>query len=256
MVLKIAKYVIFDIARSKIVLAYTLFLLVISISLFQLDDNATKGTLSLLNIVLIVVPLVSVVFSTIHFYNSYEFTELLVAQPLPRKKILLSQFIGLAIALSGAFYIGVGLPILVYSPNATGFTLMFTGIVLSIIFVALAFFASVITRDKAKGIGISLMLWFYFVLIYDGLVLFILFTFADYPLEGATMAMVFLNPVDLARILVLMKLDVSALMGYSGALFENFLGTFKGTLAAGFFLLIWIFTPMYFALKTFQKKDL
>lgn len=256
MILKISKYVIYDIAKSKIILAYTLFLLVISVGLFKMDENTAKGTLSLLNIILIVVPLISVIFSTIHFYNSYEFTELLVAQPLPRIKILLSQFIGLSVSLAGAFYIGVGIPILIFSPDATGFTLMFTGIILTIIFVALAFLASVLTKDKAKGIGIALMLWFYFVLIYDGIVLFILFTFSDYPLENAMLSLIFLNPVDLARIMVLIKLDVSALMGYSGAIFQDFLGSFKGTLIAAIFLMIWILTPMFFAVRTFQKKDL
>jgi Cu-processing system permease protein len=256
MLFKISKYVIYDIAKNKIILAYTLFLLVISVSLFKMDANTSKGTLSLLNIILIVVPLISVIFSTIHFYNSYEFTELLVAQPLPRKKILLSQFIGLSVSLAGAFYIGVGIPILIFSPDATGFTLVASGMVLSLIFVALAFLASVITKDKAKGIGIALMLWFYFVLIYDGMVLFVLFTFADYPLEKAMMGMVFLNPVDLARILVLLKLDVSALMGYSGAIFQDFLGSFKGSLLAGTFLVIWIMVPIFFAVRVFQKKDL
>ena len=256
MIFKISKYVVYDIVKSKIVIAYTLFLFVISVGLFKMDENTSKGMLSLLNIILIVVPLISVIFSTIHFYNAYEFTELLVAQPLARKKILLSQFIGLSFSLAGAFYIGVGIPILIFSPDTTGFTLLFTGIILSVIFVALALLGSVLTKDKAKGVGIALMLWFYFVLIYDGLVLFILFTFSDYPLEKAMMIMIFLNPVDLARIMVLIKMDVSALMGYSGAIFQDFLGSFKGTLIAGLFLVTWILVPIFFAVKTFEKKDL
>ena len=54
---------------------------------------------------------------------------------------------------------------------------------------ALAMLASVFTRDKAKGIGLALLLWFYFTLLYDALVLFIMFSFADYPLEKATLVM-------------------------------------------------------------------
>jgi len=77
---KMIKYVITDILRNKIVIAYTLFLLAISLSVFNLDDNPAKGLLSLLNLVLIIVPLVSIVFSTIYIYNSSEFIELLVSQ--------------------------------------------------------------------------------------------------------------------------------------------------------------------------------
>ncbi|MDJ1472322.1 ABC transporter permease subunit [Xanthocytophaga flava] len=253
---KIIKYVLYDILRNKIVIAYTLFLFAVSLSLFQLEDNPSKAVLSLLNIILIVVPLVSVVFSTIHFYNSYEFIELLVAQPLPRNKILLSEYGGLAIAFSLAFYVGVGLPILFFSPNSTGFMLLLAGVILSLVFVSLAFLAAVITRDKAKGIGMALMVWFYFALLYDGLVLFILFAFRDYPLEKTTIALACLNPVDLGRILILLKMDVSALMGYTGAVYQQVLGNQGGILGATGIMLLWVVMPLGIAVSVFAKKDL
>lgn len=253
---KIIKYVLYDILRNKIVIAYTLFLLAVSLSLFQLEDNPSKGLLSLLNIILIVVPLVSVIFATIHFYNSYEFIELLVAQPLPRNKILLSEYGGLALAFSLAFYIGVGLPVLFFSPNATGFMLVLAGIILSLVFVSLAFLAAVITRDKAKGIGMALMLWFYFALLYDGLVLFVLFAFADYPLEKTTILLASLNPVDLGRILILLKMDVSALMGYTGAVYQEVLGNQGGSVGAVGIMLLWAVVPLGIAVSVFRKKDL
>src|SRR3982751_115632 len=109
---KIVKYVITDILRNKIVLVYTLFLLAASFSVFSLEDNSSKGLLSLLNIILIVVPLVSIIFSTIYIYNSAEFIELLVSQPLKRKKIWISLFSGLSVSLGLAFFVGAGIPIL------------------------------------------------------------------------------------------------------------------------------------------------
>ncbi|MDP4213704.1 MAG: ABC transporter permease, partial [Bacteroidota bacterium] len=87
---KIIKYVVLDILRNRIVLAYTVFLFIISLSVFNLEDNAAKGLLSLLNIILIIVPLISIIFSTIYVYNSTEFIELLVSQPVKRTGLLLS----------------------------------------------------------------------------------------------------------------------------------------------------------------------
>src|SRR5690242_13061885 len=153
---KIIKYVTADILRNKIVLAYTALLLIISLSVFMLQDEASKGLLSLLNITLLIVPLNSVIFSAIYIYNSAEFIELLVSQPLKRKSIWLSLFYGLSAALSIAFFIGAGIPIIIYQPSATGFIMLGAGIVLSIIFVAIALLAAVLTRDKAKGIGITI----------------------------------------------------------------------------------------------------
>lgn len=254
--IKLIKYVFLDILRSKVVIGYTLFLLLVSFSLFSLDANPVKASLGLMNIVLLVLPLVSIVFSTIHFYNSHEFIELLVSQPVRRKGILLSQFAGVSISLVLAFIVGAGIPVLIYCFNITGLTLIIAGILLTLVFSAIAFLASVITNDKATGIGIAILLWFFFSLIYDGLILLILFSFSDYPIEKLMMTLTMINPVDLSRIFVLLQLDVSALMGYSEALFRDFFGTGAGMFISFFVMMLWIILPLFFAVKVFNKKDL
>ena len=145
--------------------AYTLFLFLVSFSMFQMEEDSSKALLSLMNIILIALPLVSLVFTTIHYYNSYEFIELMLSQPLSRKKIILSEYAGVSLSLLSAFLIGVGIPVLFYAANETGIALLFTGAALTLIFTSIAFFASVWARDKARGIGFALLLWFYFTLI-------------------------------------------------------------------------------------------
>ena len=212
--------------------------------------------LSLLNIVLIVLPLVSLVFTTIHYYNSYEFIELMSSQPMSRTKILLSEFAGVSISLLSAFFIGVGIPVIFFAANDTGFALLFTGGCLTLVFISIAFFASVLARDKARGIGFSLLLWFYFALIYDGLVLLVLFSFSDYPLEKLTLLLSALNPIDLGRIFIMLKMDISALMGYTGALYKDFFGSGTGILFTTGIMLLWIIIPLWLAVRKFRKKDL
>src|SRR4029078_12829721 len=131
---KISKYVLYDILRNKVVLAYTAFLLLVSFSLFQMEENSSKAVLSLLNIVLIVVPLVSMVFSTIHWYNSYEFIELMLTQPVSRKKVLWSEYMGISSSLIAAFLIGVGIPVLIYDFNSPGIALLLIGSLLTLVF--------------------------------------------------------------------------------------------------------------------------
>ncbi len=253
---KIVKYVIIDLLRNKVMIAYTLMLFIISLSIFNLEDNSAKGLLSLLNIILIIIPLVSLLFSTIYVYNSSEFLELLVSQPLQRKTIWMSIFIGLATVVSLAFIIGVGLPIILFEISAIGVMMLFTGILLSVIFVALALLVAVIARDKAKGIGAVILLWLYFSIIFDGLVLFVLFQFADYPLEKVMVGIAVLNPIDLSRILILLKLEISALMGYTGAIFKNFFGTTLGMATSFITLMAWAIIPTWLSLKRFKSKDL
>lgn len=254
--LKLSRYVLHDILRSKIIIAYTLFLLTIAVTLFQMEDNSSKALMSLLNIVLIVVPLVSMVFATIHYYNSYEFIELMLSQPVSRTRILLSEYLGTASSMAAAFLVGVGIPVVLFQPDDIGLALLLTGTLLTFIFTSLAFYASVLARDKARGIGIALMLWFYFALIYDGLVLTILFAFSDYPLEQLTLALSSLNPVDLGRIFLMLKMDISALMGYTGATYKDFFGSAFGTLYSLGILLLWATVPLWLAVRRFNSKDL
>ncbi|HZW64105.1 MAG TPA: ABC transporter permease subunit [Hanamia sp.] len=253
---KLLKYVIVDLVQNKIVLIYTALLLVISLSIFNLENNAAKGMLSLLNIILIIVPLICIIFSTIYIYNSAEFVELLVSQPLKRKTIWLSLFSGLSSSLSLAFFIGTGIPVLLYHADATGFMMVAAGLFLTIVFVSIAMLAAGLTRDKAKGIGLSILLWLYLSLIFDALVLFLLFQFQDYPLEKIMVIFSFLNPIDLGRIQILLQMDISALMGYTGAVFRDFFGNNTGIILSFLGLFIWIVFPLIISLTKFKRKDL
>ena len=253
---KIIKYVIQDILKNKIIIAYMVLLFVISMTIFNLQDHTAKGLLSLMNIALIVVPLICIIFSTIYIYNSAEFMELLVSQPLRRKQIWMSFYFGIASSLSLAFILGVGLPVLFFAANETGLMLVMVGWMLTLCFVSIALLATVYTRDKAKGIGIGILLWLYFSLIFDGLVLFLLFQFADYPMDTPMLVLSGLNPVDTGRILILLKMDASALMGYTGAVFRDFFGGFSGAVITVMVLLFWILLPAWLSVRKFNRKNL
>jgi Cu-processing system permease protein len=245
-----------DIFRNRVVLTYTLTMLVMSVSVFSLESNPAKGILTLLNLILFLVPLVSIIFSTIYIYNSAEFIELLVSQPIKRRSIWLSLFLGLSASLTFAFLLGAGAPILLYKPSLNSVLMILSGTLLTLIFVALAMWCAVILRDKAKGIGITILVWMYFAIIFDGIVLFLLFQLDEYPLEKPMMVLSAFNPIDLCRINILLRLDVSALMGYTGAVFKSFFGTSLGYITSILVLIIWIILPLFFSMRKFKSKDL
>jgi Cu-processing system permease protein len=253
---KLFKHILLDILKNKIVLFYTAALVLISVSVFNISETPEKAVISLLNIEMIVLPLICGVFSTIYFYNSAEFIELLVAQPLKRKTIFRSILTALICALSIAFLAGVGIPLLIYSATATTVLFVLSGIVLTACFTAFALAAAVYTRDKARGIGVAILIWFYFTLIYDGIILFLLFQFSDYPLENLVISLAMLNPIDLVRILILLKIDIAAIMGYTGALFKDFFQSNGGILICISVLFCWFAIPAGIAQRKFERKDL
>jgi Cu-processing system permease protein len=252
----IIKYVLLDLLRNKTMIIYTLVLAVISVSVLNIGDNNSKGLLSLLSITLLFVPIIGILFSTIYFFNSVEFTELLLAQPIKRRSMLLAEYTGVSFALSSAYLAGVGIPVAIWCSGTAAITLVLSGLLLTLIFSAMALFLFVFFRDKTKGIGAAIITVLFFTLLYDGLLLSFIYGFSDYPIDKPLIALISLNPVDLARILVLLQLDVAVMMGYSGALFKEFLGTSTGSIYSILCMILWIVLPLLFAVRKFQGKDL
>lgn len=252
----IIKYVLFDLLKNKTIIVYALILAAITISVAGMGDNASKGLLSLLNITLLFVPIISILFSTIYFFNSVEFTELLLAQPIRRKTMLLAEYAGIAVALSIAYLAGVGIPVCILYYTAATLTLLVSGLFLTLIFSALALLIFVLFKDKTKGIGAAIITALFFTLLFDGLLLSFIYSFSDYPVDKPLLGLISLNPVDLARVLVLLQLDVAVMMGYSGALFKKFMGSATGSIYTVICMLCWTVIPLIIAARVFKKKDI
>ena len=259
LVKKILRYEIHNTIRSKWVIFYAFFFFVVGYSLFAFSGDVNKAYISLMNIVLIVIPLVSLIFGSIYLYNSREFVEMMLSQPIDRRSLFLGIYFGTSIPLSLAYSIGMFLPFILFGKVNQQFEgvlfLLLIGIALTFVFTAIAFLITVLQDDKAKGLGFSILIWLILTVIYDGLVLLVVYYFEDYPLEKVMIALSLINPIDLARILFLIEFNFSALMGYTGAVFQNFFGSFFGVLFSAFFLLLWIIILLFFSTKSFLKKD-
>lgn len=253
---RILQFIALDIFRNRVIIFYTLVLAAFSWTTFILEGNADKAVLSMLNIILLMVPLVSILFPTIYIYNSSEFIELMASHPVKRSTIWNALFAGIGGSMLLAFLAGTGIPVLLYLPLPKALLLLSAGALLGLVFVSLAFLCSILTRDKARGIGIAIMVWLFFGLLFDGLVLFLLFQLGDYPIEKWMVAVTALNPVDLTRIFLLLQLDAAAMMGYTGAVFKSLLGSAGGLIFSFFLLLLWTAIPYGVSLFKFTKKNL
>jgi Cu-processing system permease protein len=213
-----------------------------------------------MNVIVVLTPMIGMIFGIMYFYSSREFTELLLAQPVKRSTIFLGQYLGIALSLSFSLVFGLGIPFVVYglfqSAEIWNFALLLVvGAFLTFIFVALAVNISLRNENKVKGFGFAILLWLFMAVIYDGIFLMSLVVFDDYPLDKVTLVASLFNPIDLSRILILLKLDISALLGYTGALFQKFLGEQWGMLVSLGTLVVWTIVPVWLLVKTAGKKD-
>ena len=259
LIFKIIRFEFNNILRTKWIIIYTLFFFAVSYILLNFESDAGKASISLMNIVLIIIPLVSIIFGTMFIYNSREYIEMMLCQPINRKSLFIGLYLGNTLPLALAFSSGV---IVSFILNATSFNnisaliiLIISGVALTFIFTSIAFWVSIKFSDKVKGFGFAIMLWLVLAVIYDGFILFIIYYFRDYPIDKVVLFVTLFNPIDLGRMLFILNFDYSALMGYTGALFQKFFGTFLGEILSLVLLLLWILIPTYFSSRAFARKD-
>lgn len=262
--MKILSYIIQNewktLLRGKWVVGYALIFLVLTDSLLRFGGGGAETLLSLSNVMLLFVPLVSMIYGILYIYQSREFVELLLIQPINRSVLYWGLFLGISTPLMAAFVLGAMLPlgwhgILMLDGTASTMVLGLGG-VLTLIFASLGFVLGLLFyEDRIKGFGFTIVIWLFLAILYDGLVLMLVFTFGDYPLEQFVIVVSMLNPIDLARIMVMLEFDISALMGYTGAVFNRFFGSSMGIITASGMLAIWLAVPMWFGLRVFEKKD-
>lgn len=253
--IKIFKYILFDLLRNKFITFYSLILMTMSFSINYIGHDSSKAVITILNLILFIVPLICLIFGTMHFYNSKEFIQFLLTQPVNRNDIFFAEYLGLTVSLSLGFLLGIGFPVILFGLTLQGLYLVMTGLALTFIFSALAFLSSVINKDKVKGIGLSILIWLYLTIIFDGLVFLFIYFFNDYPIDKFIIILTSLNPIDLGRILMLLQVDISALMGITGAVFQNYFGSLFGKLISIIFILLWIFIPLFLSRRKFIKSN-
>ena len=256
--MKIALYQARDVARSRWLAAYALFFFACAEGLVRFSGGDPRALLSLSSIVLYLVPLVTVVFGTVYVYGAREFTELLLAQPVSRTSLFAGLYIGLSGPLTAALIVGLALPFVMHGVQGqTGMlaALLGTGAALTMIFTAIAFCIAIWCEDRLRGLAVAIAAWMLTAILYDGVVLMLVAAFADYPIERSVLALTLANPIDLARVALMLQLDISALMGYTGAVFQQFLGSAIGTLVAAGALSLWIAAPVAIGMRAFRRRD-
>lgn len=254
--LKVFKYTLIDLARNRFVLGYALLMLLVAQGLFMVEDDPSKALLSLVQVVMALVPLIALVFTIVYSYDTLEFTQLLAVQPIARRSILAGQLLALAVALLIAQGFGLGLPLLANEPSMGALMLSLAGSGLVLVFTALGVLIALKQREKARGVGVGLSVWFLFVLVYDALLMSLMFALNDYPIEPFVVPLAALNPIDMGRILVMLQVDLAAMMGYSGAVYKSFFGSAGGISVAFAVMMLWVVIPTAFSFRTFRRKDL
>lgn len=256
MVLSISKYEWQNAIKGKSIIVFFLFYFVMTWAVISAAGTMDKANLIIYDLTLISLPLISLLMGIIYVYQSSDFIVLLLTQPIKRSHVFWGLFCGFTIpvivAFSSALLLAYGVNVLI-NP-ATMLTLM-SGILIIIIFSAIAFLIGFIIEDRTKGVGLIIIIWLFLAVLYDALILYLAFALSEYPIDKLILGLSIANPIDLFRTLYLINYEVSALLGYSGAVFKRFFGSELGPIIISLIVFCWISIALYFGHRVFKKRD-
>jgi Cu-processing system permease protein len=256
--------------RWTIIFAGVFSVLVLAISYFGLVTAGAIGfqgfartSASLLNLVLYVIPLVALTMGTLSFTGDASANELLYSQPVSRVDVMIGKLAGLFAAIVTATFIGFGLAGIIIGikggtegasryPILIGFSLL-----LALIFLSLSALIAVVCKRTTKAFGLSVFVWFFFVLFYDLLVIGATFLFRERTANTLIFGSLFGNPVDVVRVSCLMLLDGQDIFGAAGAsLLKLTGGEAAGLAILAVTLACWIIAPAGLAHTLMRHQDI
>ena len=212
---------------------------------------------SLVSLVIYLVPLIALILGYDAIVGERErgSLELLLSLPLTAFELLLGKFLGLAGALALSTLAGFGAAgvVLVYNigPSAlyhyAGF--MVSALLLGLTFLSMAVAVSVGARDRMRASGIAIALWFFFVLVYDLLLLGLLVLAEGRLNMNFFPLLLMLNPADVFRILNIFGFeDVRKLYGLATVFPEALANPWL----LGAVMVLWIAAPLGVATWRFK----
>jgi len=215
---------------------------------------------SIINIVLLIVPLMGLTLGAISLAGERERSTLLylLAQPVTQLEVLLGKYLGLAIALFSALVLGFGISgILIAVQGGSAeinlyLLMVLLAFMLALVSLSIGFLISSLVRKGSTAISIALFIWLLLLIFGD---LGIMGTSIVLKLGvGQLFTLTLLNPMQIFKIAAILNIRGSLeVLGPAGI---YALRTYGNQLMPALIavLLAWTLVPMTFAFYAFRKS--
>lgn len=228
-------------------------------------QDFARTAASLLQLVLLLVPLAALLFGVITFTPDRGSAELLYSQPVSRYAVVGGQLLGAFLALVGAQAIGFGAAGLVIftqsgAEGVSGFLGVMAGsAALTAIFLGLAAAISAgdTTDRRARNLAIALVIWFGAVVLFDVAVLGVASLLPSGLASRVLIVSTLVNPIDAARTSTLLAVEGKTAFGAGSLAFLRFTGGPAGAAAwLGASIVAWTALPLIAAGIRVRRSDI
>jgi Cu-processing system permease protein len=228
-------------------------------------QDFARTAASLLQLVLLVVPLATLVMGVLALTPERGGAELLFAQPVRREAVLAGMLLGLFEALTAAQAVGFGAAgVIIFlqtgNEGVVGFLLVgASAVLLTAIFLALAAVISVgqIGRKRVRALSWALVAWCVFALGFDIAVLGLATVLRSGQASRLLVVSALINPIDAVRTGTLLGLEGTAAFGPASLALLRFTGGPHSAAAIiGLSLTLWIAVPAALSMWRVSRIDI
>jgi Cu-processing system permease protein len=227
-------------------------------------QDFARTAVSLVQLVLLLVPLTSLLIGVLALTPERGSAELLFSQPVSRGVILAGRLLGLFEALAAAQLVGFGAAGMVIFSKAGdegvgAFVLLVLGaLALTAIFLGVAaLIAATSIGRRARALAIALVVWFVAVVVFDVAVLGLASTLRSGHASRLLIGSVIANPVDAIRTGTLLAIEGDAAFGAASLAFFRILGgSARAAAWLGGSVAAWVALPPLLALRCLNRADL
>jgi Cu-processing system permease protein len=228
-------------------------------------QDFSRTAASLMQLVLLVVPLTAIVMGVLALTPERGGAELLYSQPIARRSVLFGTLAGLFQALVAAQAVGFGAAgLLIFARTGEAGLAGFVGVAigsmaLTAVFLALAAAVSVgqVGRRRVRALAAALVVWFALTLFLDVIALAVASLLKSGHASKLLITSVLINPVGAVRTGVLMAIEGTAAFGpASGALLRFTHGTTGAAVLICACVAAWIALPLLLAERRLSRLDI
>ena len=228
-------------------------------------QDFARTAVSLVQLVLLLVPLTSLLIGVMALVPDRGAAELLFSQPVPRSAILLGKVLGLFQALAAAELLGFGAAgLVIYSQAGEEGVGRFLLVVLGALSITAVFtgLASLIAagsagRRRSRALAVALVVWFVAVVLFDVIALGVASLLRSGAASRLLIVSVIVNPVDAVRTGALLGIEGVTAFGAASLAFLRFTrGPVYAGLALSASVLLWIVVPVWLATLRLRRADI
>lgn len=227
-------------------------------------QDFARTAVSLVQLVLLLVPLTSLMIGVLSLAPERGAAELVFSQPVPRRTILLGKLLGLFEALAAAQAVGFGAAgAVVYaragSEGLSGFLLLvLASLVTTAVFLGIAALlsAGAVGRKRTRALALALVVWFVAVVLIDLAALGLASLLPSGTASRVLIVASLVNPIGAVRTGTLLAIEGTAAFGAASLALLRFThGVWGAGALVSLSLVFWLVAPTAFAIRRLRKAD-